>query len=162
WIPTPKILQTPQLKTPQTSTLRVVTRSHLLHPNPSFTFHHLICCTTSILLLSQYSSHHMVTLLMVTLLQDFKAFNTKEVGCNLLHQDIKVFIHKKASFRHQQCSLELQPTGHHLFCSLAYHLELQPTLLPMDLGLALDALQDNMKKSQLTLMNQAVAVKKNQ
>jgi hypothetical protein len=80
---------------------------------------------------------------MAILLPDFKVFNSKGVGYKLLHLAFKDFISMKV-WVHQQA------IGLHQFFNLAIWVELQPTLLPMDPSLVLDALH-NKRSNQSTL-----------
>uniref|UniRef100_A0A0E0M7P5 Myb-like domain-containing protein n=1 Tax=Oryza punctata TaxID=4537 RepID=A0A0E0M7P5_ORYPU len=80
-IPPLETSQASRIKTPQTNTLTI---SHPIHPNLSLSLHHQVICKTSTLLVLQQISHPLATLL-----QDFKAFNTKGASCNILHQAFK-------------------------------------------------------------------------
>ena len=72
---------------------------------------------------------------MAILLLDFKVFNNKGVGYKLLHLAFKDFISMKVW-------VHLQSIGLHQCCNLAIWVELQPTILPIDPSLVLDALHN--------------------
>ena len=72
---------------------------------------------------------------MAILLLDFKVCNSKGVGYKSLHLAFKDFISRKVLFLWEH----LKPIGFHHVFNLAIWEELQPTFLPMDPNLVLNA-----------------------